>query len=56
MSVGSKLGLKPSIIKLGNPKESVSPLLLLYLFIYLFWPHPQHAEVPKPGTEPAPPQ
>ena len=26
------------------------------LFVYLFWPCPQHAEDPRPGTEPTPQQ
>ena len=30
--------------------------LLILSLIYLFWPHPQHVEVPGPGIEPMPQQ
>ena len=54
--------VRPWVSKLSKYCQ-MSPLhrqllfkVCLFCFIFVFWPHPQHVEVPGPGMDPAPQQ
>ena len=35
-------------------KHDVISFFFFVINLSIFWPHPQHAEVPRPGTKPMP--
>ena len=62
---GSEIQLKPqqwqwqilnSLSHQGTLRYRFSVLFwgVLFLFLFLFWPHVQHVEIPRPGVKPMP--
>ena len=60
--INSKIGIKSTIssllkfILIGNMSSSHIHFYICFSFLFFFWPHLRHVEVPSPGIKPLPKQ